>query len=215
MSASSGTSCPSRSPLRTQPYAMRPWAIPCDEVFEVPGLADEPVEVVEDHTVDDTVGGVGQELAEFGAQDHPVDGAVGLDDLALLESGGVVLAVNLGERAPAQACTGVFGALKLALDAGLQAEAVRGDPQVRARAPRYAPGRLGAYAARWSWRLRVTCPPRACAGTSKSSQTVGAAVGTVSAPGARWVRYRALSVELRGLVVPWIRCRIRGRLYGY
>ncbi|WP_455908652.1 hypothetical protein [Streptomyces lydicus] len=56
-----------------------------DEVFEIPGLADEAVEVVEDHAVDDSVGEVGQELAELGAQDDPVDGAVGLDDLALFE----------------------------------------------------------------------------------------------------------------------------------
>ncbi|WP_435858274.1 hypothetical protein, partial [Streptomyces lydicus] len=98
-----------------------------DEVFEIPGLADEPVEVVEDHAVDDTVGEVGQELAELGAQDDPVDGAVGLADLALLEGRGAVLPVDLGEGAPAQAGAGVFGVFELAVDAGFEAEPVRGD----------------------------------------------------------------------------------------
>lgn len=52
-------------------------------------------------------------------------------------------------------------------------------------------------------------------GDLESSQAVGAAVGTVSAPGGRWFRYRALCAELRGLVVPWIRCTVRGDAPGY
>nr|WP_237323445.1 hypothetical protein [Streptomyces sp. MOE7] len=105
-----------------------------DEVFEIPGLADEPVEVVEDHAVDDTVGEVGQGLAEFGAQDDPVDGAVGLADLALFEGRGVVFPVDLGEGAPVQAGAGVFGVFELAVHAGFEAEAVGGDAEVGAGA---------------------------------------------------------------------------------
>nr|WP_236573114.1 hypothetical protein [Streptomyces sp. GS7] len=51
-----------------------------DEVFEVPRLADEAVEVVEDDAVDNAVCEVGEEQSELGSQDDPVDGAVGLDD---------------------------------------------------------------------------------------------------------------------------------------
>lgn len=66
-------------------------------------------------------------------------------------------------------------------------------------------------------RARTARPPRCRRSGGRrrpramSSQTVTAVV-MASAPGARRLRYRALSAELRGLVVPWIRYRIRGRL---
>ncbi|MFF4694943.1 hypothetical protein [Streptomyces chattanoogensis] len=104
------------------------------QVFEVPGLADEPVEVVEVHAVDDAICEAGQELAEFGAQDDPVDGAVRLDALALFEGRGVVLPVDLGEWSPAQAGAGVLCVFELVVDAGFEAEAVGGDALVGAGA---------------------------------------------------------------------------------
>lgn len=104
-----------------------------DEIFEVPGLTDEPVEVVEDDSVDDAMGQVSEQLAELGTQDHPVDGAVGLDDLPLFEGRGVVLPVDLRKRAPAQAAPGVLGVFELAVDAGFEAEAVGGDAQIGSR----------------------------------------------------------------------------------
>jgi hypothetical protein len=102
-----------------------------DQVFEVAGATDEPVEVVEDHPVDGTAGEVGQELAELGTEHDPVDGSVILDDLALLERGGVVLLVDLHELGPAQSLPSVVGVLLLTVDAGLETEAVGGDAQVR------------------------------------------------------------------------------------
>ncbi|WP_374206751.1 hypothetical protein [Streptomyces noursei] len=93
-------------------------------------LTHEAVEAVEDDAVDQAQGEVGEELTELGPQDDPVDGAVGLGDLALLERGGVVLPADLGERAPAEAGSAVFGILELAVHAGLQAEAVGGDAEV-------------------------------------------------------------------------------------
>ncbi|WP_148666606.1 hypothetical protein [Streptomyces sp. MOE7] len=51
-------------------------------------------------------------------------------DLALFGSQGVVLAVALGERAPAQTGPGVLGVFELAVDAGLQVEAVGGDGEL-------------------------------------------------------------------------------------
>ena len=87
-----------------------------------------------DHTVDDAAGQVRQELPELGADHDPVDASLVLDDLPLLESGGVVLLVDLGEPGPAQPGAGVVGVLLLAVDAGLQAEAVGGDAEVGGRA---------------------------------------------------------------------------------
>ncbi|KPC64301.1 hypothetical protein ADL29_12320 [Streptomyces chattanoogensis] len=98
---------------------------------------DEPVEVVEDHAVDDAVGQVRQELAELGAQDDPVDGAVGLDDLALFEGRGVVFPVDLDEGAPAQACPGGLGVFE---PGAPSASSPKRSKEMR----KYAPGRFGA-----------------------------------------------------------------------
>jgi len=105
-----------------------------DQVFQVPGPTDQAVEVVEDHAVDDAAGQVCQESSELRAEHDPVDRAVRADNLALLEGGGVVLLVDLGEVGPSQPSPSVVRVLELAVDAGLQAEPVVGDAQVRPRA---------------------------------------------------------------------------------
>jgi hypothetical protein len=56
-----------------------------NEVFEVTGTADESIQVVEDDPVDDAACQVGKELSELWPHDDPVDDAVVLDHLLLLE----------------------------------------------------------------------------------------------------------------------------------
>jgi len=169
---------------------------------------DEPGEAVEDHAVDDTVVEVGQELAELGAQDDPVDGAVRLDDLALLEGRGVVLPVDLDEAAPVQSDPGVFGVFELAVHAGFDTEAVGGDAQVGTWA-------LGGVGRQVVVEVEGGLSAAGMGGGLDVLPDGGAADVTVSAPGTRWLRCQALSVALRGRVVPWIRCRIRGSPCGY
>ncbi|MFD8912768.1 hypothetical protein [Streptomyces sp. NPDC059575] len=102
-----------------------------DQVFEVARLADQAVEVVEDDAVDDTTGQVGEQAAELGADDDPVDAAVGSDDLALLERRGVVLLVDLCERSPSQTTAGdELGQLVVQVEGDAAAAGVGGDLEV-------------------------------------------------------------------------------------
>jgi hypothetical protein len=103
-----------------------------DQVFQVARPVYEPVEVVEEHPVDHPGREVCKEPAELGADDHPVDGSIGADDLALLEGRGVVLPVDAREGTPSQVTAGVLGVLVPAVHARFQAEAVGGNAQVRA-----------------------------------------------------------------------------------
>ncbi len=80
------------------------------------------------------------------------------------EGGGVVLPVDLGERASAQRCTGGLGILVLPVDTGFGTEAVGRDAQTGAGEPGRACRQFASY------RFRVTRPLRACSGTSKSSR---------------------------------------------
>jgi hypothetical protein len=104
-----------------------------DEVFQIPRLTNQAVQVVEDHSVDDAGCQITEELSELRTDDHPVDRPVGAHDLALLERRGVVLLVDLCERSPAQPCPSVLGVFLLAVDSGFDAEAVGGDPQIGSR----------------------------------------------------------------------------------
>lgn len=68
------------------------------------------------------------------------------------------------------------------------------------------------------WVKRVLSPPGPASGEPAGPGGVcrlARAAGTAVAPGLGSSRYRALSAELRGLVMPRIRCTIRGRPCGY
>lgn len=99
---------------------------------------------------------------------------------------------------------GVLGVLELAVDAGLQAEAVGGDAEVRA-------GALGEIGGEAVVEVEGDGAAAGLRGGMSSSHTkvvaaVAVAVGMWCVSGARAFRHRAPSARLRGWALPWASC---------